>query len=180
MFLGRGAALRTKIKEEILASQSVAVAMEEAHRKIEARKSLKQSVEEHLGKFIDRLTGDDLIKIGTIIGLAYILKPTLEVSEELRNKMDHIDELINKYSAYATKQEAGQPAPFSAAWQGIKLAAPWVPMLVSSIIPSEYAKPDEARLWILSLVVASVIILIGPSILSAIGGVSKLAGFLLT
>ncbi|MCJ7560118.1 hypothetical protein MUO79_05815 [Candidatus Bathyarchaeota archaeon] len=76
--------LRTKIKREIIATRATAIAIEEAreaiYQKTEAKKPLKVSLREHLGKLIDRM---DPLKTLAVLALTLSLKTILDSSEEL-------------------------------------------------------------------------------------------------
>jgi len=169
--MGRGLALRTKIKREILATKSVAVAMLEAERLIQQRKPLKQSIEEHIGRFIDKLDANAAIKLGTIAGLAYIIKPLIDMHEEIQAKLSLAKALYKGADKLFFK---GIPI-----MQAIDVLAPMAAWLASIAAPTpEKLKEDleqtDWQTWILAFVIAALIIQFGPDIIKSFGSIGAL------
>lgn len=77
--MGRGEHLRTKIKRELIASETVAIAVEEArqivYQRAEAKKSLETSLREHIGKMIDRI---DPLEVAAIVAMTITVHDTYD------------------------------------------------------------------------------------------------------
>ncbi len=75
----KGKMLRTKIREELIASQAVANAVEQAkqdiHVRQEKKKPLVVSLREHIGKMIDRV---DPLEMGAVIATTLLIHETYD------------------------------------------------------------------------------------------------------
>ena len=80
----RGEQLRTKIRREILAAETTAIAVEDARLQIEKKRKKNQKIQEWLKeKFDTWMNRMDPIELAAILGTTFVLKQGIEFSEDL-------------------------------------------------------------------------------------------------
>lgn len=162
--MSRGKQLKTKMKEAVQEASIVAEAIKLAELKLERKdhekKSLLDSARQHIGKIIDRV---DPLETAAVIGTTVLIHGFIlsiegfagELTATLANKVSDIG--ISGITQLATNL-------------GFKLDLPTA--------PQAQAKPpqDNITLWLLSFVVAFILVRYGAQILSSFGGLKGLIG----
>lgn len=158
----RAEMLHTKIKREILLSQSTAEAVEIAkqkiHEKRELRKPLALTIREHINVAIDKI---DPLELAAILGTSYLIKTTIYADTSLVGKIKGLSKLP------LSDLYGGSFAPFL---ESIDIILP------KSLTTS--TEPDIKE-WIICFVIAFMIVRHGSELLNvfkSIGGI--VGGFL--
>ena len=131
-----------------------------AENKVHEKKSMLDSAREHIGKMIDRI---DPLEVGAVAGLTFVLHETILSTSDLLQK---INVTIARNPAYVV----GVLNPFA----GLMLA-----LLPKVSFPEELENiktPDSFFLWVVSFILAFIIIRWGAELLK--GGVSGVASLL--
>ncbi len=123
-------------------------------------KPLDISLKEHLGKFIDRMSEESVIKLAGWGALTLIVHTTLVGAEAIMAK---IGERGNAWNYHMSSLQAF----FDVAEVGLPKEA------IASMAP------NDIGLWLLSAGIAALIIQFGPAIIESVGGVAKLGLLLL-
>lgn len=158
--MGRGPSLKSQRKR----AHDLAFAEEkgrlDAQLKAHQKKPLEESFKEHLGKLIDTLDTEDIIKIIGVGSIAYIIQPIVK-------NLPSISAYIAAVGPYAAGQTMALFNPISLFIQLTKTPPPVE-------IPKD-STLDDSISWMLSIGIACLIVQFGPAILESIGGVGKLA-----
>jgi hypothetical protein len=170
--MGRGVHL-TKAEKRL---RRQTLATELGKQDAEARKPFDVSLREHIGKAIDRIKANDVIDIAAWLGLAYIIKPILDVNEEIQAKV-----VLVKAVGKHVDKKVFQGLPV---WEIVSSVIPVIPAVAAiTPTPEELKKELEKtdwQTWLLALAISALLIKFGPSILSGLsGGVVGLGKLLL-
>jgi hypothetical protein len=149
--LSRGRQVKTLAKEAQALSNAITKGDTQAHSK----KSLAESLREHIGKMVDRI---DPLEALTVGALAVVLQPTM----------------ARLPAVVVTAGEATSATFINWALFPFSLFAPSIPN-----IKPEDLKPNDLLGWLLAFIVAFMIVRHGAEILSAAGGLVKFASGLL-
>ncbi len=163
--MARGRLLKTKRQDWYWQSKMETKGRLQALREFHKTKTIEESLREHLGKFLDRLTMDDFLTLGSIVSLAIVLKPIIQGISEIKD-------------AYQDS------APVKAALRTfVAIGAPIVLPLIPFFAYSETA-PDKIEIrdelaWLMSFTIAVLTVKFGPDLLKQTGGVKNLVSLLL-
>ena len=157
--MGRGKSQKTKVREAASLSVPLLLAEKLAEQQAELKKPWDLILKDAVSTKLKTINIDEIIKLSTWIGLTVIIEPFIENSPLILEKVVAIPMITTPFVYYLFN------------WLKAQLPEETIPQI---------RKLDVTPSWILSFVIAGLIIEFGPAILESVGGIGKLAGLLLT